>query len=342
MFYIYLASPRWYCAGVDRAIGMLDDIIKMYPEEKNIYVNHEIVHNKFIVSYFERKGVIFSDNLEEIPPSSIMVFSAHGVAPSFVQAAKEKGLRCVDASCPLVIKVHNEAKKFIAEWYKIIYIGKKNHQEAIGVADNDLENIFIVGNKEEADTLDFPAWQKLALLNQTTLSVDDTKELINYICKKYPDIQLPGFSDICYATTNRQEAVKEIIKLADALIIVGSENSSNSQKLKLIGERAWKPSILIDNKNELSDAFLDSAKKAFEVSQKQKIQEREDISESDDEIWSFSEIFSIGISSWASAPDNLVQELIEYLKEKWGVLKKEIVTKEEKMIFPYTIDVPKN
>jgi len=310
MFDIYLASPRGYCAGVDRAIGMLDDIVKSYQNEGPIYVNHEIVHNKFIVSYFERKGVIFSDDLEEIPTGSIMIFSAHGVAPSFVQAATEKWLRCVDASCPLVIKVHNEAKKFISEWYQIIYIGKKKHQEAIGVADNDLENIFVVGNKEEADELHFPAWQKLALLNQTTLSVDDTKELIDYICQKYPDVKLPGFSDICYATTNRQEAVKEIVKLSEALIIIGSENSSNSQKLKLIGERANIPSILIDNKDELPDNFLE---------------------------W----ISSVGISSWASAPDNLVQELIEHLKEKGGVMKEEIITKEEKMIFPYKIDIPK-
>ncbi len=311
MFDIYLASPRGYCAWVDRAIGMLDDIVKAYQDEGPIYVNHEIVHNKFIVNYFERKGVVFSDNLDEVPTGSIIVFSAHGVAPSFVAAAKAKWLRCVDASCPLVIKVHNEAKKFISEGYQIIYIGKKNHQEAIGVADNDLENIFVVGNRQEADGLSFPDWQKLALLNQTTLSVDDTKELIDYICQKYPDIKLPGFSDICYATTNRQEAVKEIVKLSDALIIVGSENSSNSQKLKLIGERASIPSILIDNKDELPNSFLE---------------------------W----ISSIWISSGASAPDNLVQDLLDHLKGKWGVLKEEIITKEEKMIFPYKIDIPKS
>ncbi len=309
MFSIYLASPRWYCAWVERAIGMLDDILKMYPEEKTIYVNHEIVHNKFIVEYFERKWVVFSDNLDEIPTGSIMVFSAHWVAPSFVQKARDKWLRCVDASCPLVIKVHNEAKKFISEGYKIIYIGKKNHQEAIGVADNDLENIYVVGNKQEADALNFWRGQKLALLNQTTLSVDDTKELIEYICKKYPDIQLPGFSDICYATTNRQEAVKEITKLVDGLIIIGSENSSNSQKLKLIWDKLWIPSILIDNKDQLNADFLDGK----------------------DKIW---------ISSGASAPDELVQGLITYLKELWWTLEREIITTEEKMIFPYKIDIP--
>lgn len=304
---IYLASPRGYCAGVDRAIGMLDDVISAYPGE-TIYVNHEIVHNKFIVSYFERKGVIFSDDLDAIPSGSIMVFSAHGVAPSFVKAAKEKWLRTLDASCPLVIKVHNEAKKFIRDGYKIIYIGKKSHQEAIGVADNDLENIFIVGNKKEADELSFDEGQKLALLNQTTLSVDDTKELIEYVQQLYPQVELPGFSDICYATTNRQEAVKELVKEVDTLIIVGSKNSSNSTKLALIGERAAIPNILIDTPSEIPDDFLEGKEK-------------------------------IGISSWASVPDSLVQDVIEFLKLKWAEFEKEIVTKEEKMIFPYKIEL---
>lgn len=303
---IILASPRWYCAWVDRAIGMLDDILEAHWAP--IYVNHEIVHNKFIVNYFERKGVIFSDNLDEIPKGNIMVFSAHWVAPSFVKAARKKWLRTLDASCPLVIKVHNEAKKFIAEGYKIIYIWKKSHQEAIWVADNDLENIFVVGNKKEADALSFETWQKLALLNQTTLSVDDTKELISYVQGLYSQVQLPGFSDICYATTNRQEAVKELVKEVDALVIVWSKNSSNSVKLALIGERKKIPTILIDSPDEIPQDFLG---------------------------W----ISNIGISSGASVPDSLVQDVIKHLEAWWAVFEKEIITKEEKMIFPYKLDL---
>jgi len=287
---------------------MLDDVVEAYKDDGPIYVNHEIVHNKFIVSYFERKWVIFSDDLDEIPTGSIMIFSAHGVAPSFVKAAKDKGLRTLDASCPLVIKVHNEAKKFISEGYKIIYIWKKTHQEAIGVADNDLENIFVVGNKDEADELRFDEWQKLALLNQTTLSVDDTKELIEHVQSLYPDIKLPGFSDICYATTNRQEAVKEIVHDVDALIVVWSKNSSNSTKLALLWERAWIPNILIDSPEEIPETFLDNI----------------------DAIW---------ISSWASVPDNLVQDVVKYLEALGAVFEKEVVTKEEKMIFPYKIEL---
>ena len=305
---IYLASPRWYCAGVDRAIWMLDDVIEAYKDEGTIYVNHEIVHNTFIVKYFERKGVIFSDDLDAIPSGSIMVFSAHGVAPSFVRQAKEKWLRTLDASCPLVIKVHNEAKKFIKEGYKIIYIGKKSHQEAIWVADNDLDNIFIVGNKQEADELKFDAEQKLALLNQTTLSVDDTKELITYVQSLYPQVKLPSFSDICYATTNRQEAVKELVQEVDALIIVGSKNSSNSVKLALLWERANMPTVLIDTPDEIPEGFLDGIKN----------------------IW---------ISSGASVPDSLVQETIRFLESQGAIFAKEIITKEEKMIFPYKINL---
>lgn len=303
---ILLASPRWYCAWVDRAIWMLDDILKVHGSP--IYVNHEIVHNKFIVSYFERKWVVFSDDLENIPAWNIMVFSAHWVAPSFVKKAQGKWLRTLDASCPLVIKVHNEAKKFIADGYKIIYIWKKTHQEAIWVADNDLENIFIVWNKQEADELQFKVWQKLALLNQTTLSVDDTKELIAYVQSKYPDIKLPGFSDICYATTNRQEAVKQLVQEVEVLIIVGSKNSSNSTKLMNIWERHWLPSLLIDTPEEIPDSFLE---------------------------W----VNNIWISSGASVPDSLVQEVIKYLEDKWSKFLKEIVTAEEKMIFPYRLDL---
>ena len=305
-FNILLASPRGYCAWVDRAIGMLDDILDMYGAP--IYVNHEIVHNKFIVNYFERKGVIFSDDLEAIPENSIMVFSDHGVAPSFVKAANDKWLRTIDASCPLVIKVHNEAKKFIRDGYKIIYIWKRNHQEAIWVRDNDLENITVVWNKDEVDELQYDAWQKLAVLNQTTLSVDDTKDVIAYVQEKFPQVELPGFSDICYATTNRQEAVKELVKEVDVLIIVGSKNSSNSTKLALIWERASLPSLLIDTPDEIPEDFLKWVKN----------------------IW---------ISSGASVPDSLVQDVIKHLESIWGKFVKEIITKEEKMIFPYKIEL---
>lgn len=306
MFNIILASPRGYCAGVDRAIGMLDDILKKYGAP--IYVNHEIVHNKFIVDQFEQRGVIFTDNLDDVKSGEIMVFSAHGVAPSFVKAVHDKWIRYIDASCPLVIKVHNEATKFIKEWYKVVYIGKHNHQEAIWVADNDLDNIYIIQNESDLEKLDFSKNQKLALLNQTTLSVDDTKALIQKVQEKYPQIELPSFSDICYATTNRQNAVKEILPEIEKLLIVGSKNSSNSVKLKLLWQKYWKESILIDAPDEIPSKFLEG-------------------------------LTSLGISSWASVSQELVDDVLDYLKDHWGAFEKEVVLTEEKMIFPYKLEL---
>ena len=306
MFNIILASPRWYCAWVDRAIGMLSDILEKYWAP--IYVNHEIVHNKFIVEYFERKWVIFSDDLEKIKPWEIMIFSAHWVAPSYVEKVRAKWIRYIDASCPLVIKVHNEAKKFIADGYEVIYIWKHSHQEAIWVADNNLEKIHIISNSADLEQITFPKSQKLALLNQTTLSVDDTKALIEKVQQKYPNILLPSFSDICYATTNRQNAVKEIIPEIDKLIVVWSKNSSNSVKLRLIWDKNKIHSILIDSPHEIPDDFLD---------------------------W----VQSIWISSWASVSEDLVQDVISHLKALGWVFLKEVKVAEEKMIFPYDLEL---
>lgn len=306
MFNIILASPRWYCAWVDRAIWMLDDILKKYWSP--IYVNHEIVHNKFIVKYFESKWVVFTDDLTNISPWEIMVFSAHGVAPSYVKAVQAKWIKYIDASCPLVIKVHNEARKFIADGYEVIYIWKHDHQEAIWVADNNLEKIHVISNSEDLEILNFPQGQKLALLNQTTLSVDDTKTLIKQVQEKYPKILLPSFSDICYATTNRQNAVKAIIPEIDKLIVVWSKNSSNSVKLRLIWDKNKVHSILIDSPDEIPNDFLSWIKN----------------------IW---------ISSWASVSEDLVKDVIDYLESRWGKFLKEVKVVEEKMIFPYDLEL---
>ena len=306
MFKIILASPRGYCAWVDRAIWMLDDILKKYGAP--IYVNHEIVHNKHIVADFEERWVVFTDDINQVEAWEIMVFSAHGVAPSFVEKVKAKWIRYIDASCPLVIKVHNEAKKFIKDGYKVIYIGKHEHQEAIWVADNDLANIFVIANETDLANIDFPADQKLALLNQTTLSVDDTKDLIAKVQLKFPQVELPWFSDICYATTNRQNAVKEILPLIDKLIIVGSKNSSNSVKLKLLWQKNNKESILIDSADEIPSQFLENVK-------------------------------NLGISSGASVSEDIVAEVVKSLENQWGVFEKEVVLIEEKMVFPYKLNL---
>ena len=297
---IYLASPRWYCAGVTRAIEILNTAIKKFWTP--IYVNHEIIHNKFVIDYFIKKGVIFEDNLECIPSNSILIFSAHGVWPKFIDKVKKRKIQFIDASCPLVIKVHNEAKNFLQKWYEIIYIWKNNHQEAIWIKEEASEKIHIISKKKDLESLKLIDTEKLALLNQTTLSVDDTKDLTNFIKEKYPNIVIPKSSDICYATTNRQNVVKKICQNINLLIIVGSKNSSNSNKLKEVGEKSKIKSILIDDYKELDESLL------FD--------------------W-----IKIWISSGTSVPDKLVQWLIEFLKKRWGIVKEEFLENDEKIKF---------
>ena len=254
---IYLASPRWFCAWVHRAINILNGALEKYGAP--LFVNHEIIHNKIIVNFYKKKWVIFEENLEKIPTWSIMIFSAHWVSPEYVKKVKEKWLKYIDASCPLVLKVHNEAKDYLSKWYKIIYIWQKKHQEALWVLWEWKNHIFIVENKTDVNKLlDTLKNEKLALLTQTTLSLSDKQELENYIFSKFKNIEKPKASDICFATTNRQNAVWEMLKnnSIDWLIIVGSKNSSNSNKLKNIWDKIWIKSVLIDKYEDLDSNFL--------------------------------------------------------------------------------------
>lgn len=306
MFQIYTAYPRWFCAGVDRAINLLKEVIEVYGTP--VYVNHEIIHNKFIVNWFTKKWVIFEENVEKIPSWSLVVVSAHGVGPSYFQSLKKNGLRYIDATCPLVTKVHLESLQFIKKGYHIIYIWKKDHQEAQWVYDEDKNHITIVSNKDDVDTLDFSSEFSLALLTQTTLSLDETSELTQYIQQKYPDIVLPAASDICYATTNRQNAVKKLSEVVDMVFVIGSKNSSNSTKLKLTAEKLWKKAYLIDDASEIQKDWL---------------------------VW----IDTIGVTSWASGPEELVQWVVEWLTQNGWVFKEELKVIEENMNFPYNITV---
>ena len=310
---IYLAELRWYCAGVHRAIEILNKTIEQFPTP--IYVNHEIIHNKFIINYYEKKWIIFGEKLENIPKNSLMVFSAHWVGPEYIKKVKEKNIKYIDASCPLVVKVHNEAKTFLEKWYEIIYIWKKGHQEAEWVKEEDKNKIHIIWNIKDLEEINIEKNKKLALLTQTTLSIDDTKILIEAVKNKFPEIVLPKIKDICFATTNRQEAVKKICKnKLDLLIIVGSQNSSNSNKLKQIWEKLNIKSILIDSYKEIDITVLE---KIF------------------NEKWKI----NIWISSWASAPDKLVKEVIEYFKRIWDTQIEIIKTVEEKMVFPSNLEL---
>lgn len=308
MFQIYTAFPRWFCAGVDRAISLLKEVIDVYGTP--VYVNHEIIHNKFIVDFFVQKWVVFEEDVTKIPEWSLVVVSAHGVGPSYFQSLRERNLRYIDATCPLVTKVHLEALQFIKKGYKIIYIGKKDHQEAEWVHDEDKQNIRIVSSKQDIDNLGFSQENSLALLTQTTLSVDDTRELIEYIQQKFPQIVLPASSDICYATTNRQNAVKKLAEMVDVVYVIGSKNSSNSSKLKLTAEKLGKKAFLIDDIDEIDLKDLENASR----------------------VW---------VASGASGPEELVQKVVTYLLENGWVFQEELRVVEENMQFPYNLTIKK-
>lgn len=310
---IYLAELRWYCAGVNRAIQILDNAIKQFPSP--IYVNHEIIHNKFIINYYEKKWVIFWENLDKIPKNSILIMSAHWVWPEYIKKVKEKNISYIDASCPLVVKVHNEAKQYIEQWYEIIYIWKKWHQEAEWVKEEDKNKIHIIWQILDLWKIEIKDSNKLALLTQTTLSINDTKVLISKIKNKFPQIILPKAKDICYATTNRQEAVNKICeKNLDLLIIVGSKNSSNSNKLREIWEKLNIKSILIDSYKEIDINIL------------QNIYNKKLSTEGFNPL-------NIWISSWASAPELLVKETLDFLKNLWNTKIEIVKTVEENMNF---------
>ena len=301
---IYLASPRGFCAGVKRAIEIVEKSIDKYGSP--VYVRHEIVHNKQVVEDLKKRGAIFVEELSEIKDSSRpVIFSAHGVPKSVPIDAKNKKLNFVDATCPLVSKVHRESEQLHKNGYDIILIGHNHHPEVIGTM-GQLPNgsIKLVETINDAKTLDTSEFKKpLAYITQTTLSVDDTKNIINILKSKFPNIKGPVKEDICYATTNRQKAVKEIAKNCDLFFIIGSRNSSNSVRLVEVAKNAGcKKSILMHHGKQLP---LEDIKKSK----------------------------AIGISSGASAPEELVQNLINELKLNFNVSIEEIKVAEEKVIF---------
>jgi len=314
---ILLAAPRGYCAWVHRAINIVEQAIVSYWTP--LYVNHEIIHNKFIIEHFKYKWVIFWKDPEEISQGGIIVFSAHWVWPEFIKRVRNSKLQFIDASCPLVIKVHNEAKKFLESGYDIIYVWKKWHQEADGILEEAADRIHIVSKIDDVEKI-LVYWEskKYALLTQTTLSVQETQELIKKIQILIPNIILPVKEDICYATTNRQMAVTEIAKKSNMLIIVGSKNSSNSTKLKKIGDTHGIKTLQIDSYTELIEQVW--------VSFLNKIEEG---------------ICTIWISWWASAPEHLIQEVVDYCKTLWDVEIEEVKVAQEKMIFPFNIELQK-
>lgn len=298
-FKIYLAKPRGFCAGVERAIRILELSLEKFGAP--IYVRHAIVHNERVVSEFEKKGVIFVEDIEEIPEGSIVVFSAHGVSPEIKEKAKRRNLKVIDATCPLVEKVHIEAKNYADKGYTIFLIGHKNHVETRGTVGEAPNKIIIIENENDLKNLEGKNFEKIAILTQTTLSVDDSREIIEKIKERFKNVEKPRIDDICYATQNRQDAVKKIAPFVDIFLIVGSKESSNSNRLKEIAERYGAKAFLINNRDEIPENIND--------------------------------VKAVGVTSGASTPENIVNEIIERLQELGANEIIEIEGTEEKIRF---------
>ncbi len=297
---VLLASPRGYCAGVERAVDTVEEALAKYGPP--IYVRKEIVHNRHVVESLEAKGVTFVEENEEVPEGSIVVFSAHGVAPQVYEEAKQRNLMAIDATCPLVTKVHNEAKRYAREDYQILLIGHEGHEEVVGTSGEAPDHITIVDNPEHAKEVEIREG-KVAWLSQTTLSVDETMETVEVLRDRYPNLIDPPSDDICYATQNRQQVVKQIAPDCDLLIVVGSLNSSNSVRLAEVGEQAGADqAVRVDNAGELDESILE-------------------------------DVATVGVTSGASVPDVLVQEVLEWLAERHFADVEEVETTRETLTF---------
>jgi 4-hydroxy-3-methylbut-2-enyl diphosphate reductase len=298
---VLLAAPRGYCAGVDRAVVAVEKALEVHGAP--IYVRKQIVHNKHVVETLEAKGVIFVEEIAEVPEGSIVVFSAHGVSPQVHQQAAERSLKTIDATCPLVTKVHNEAKRFAKEDYQIVFIGHEGHEEVEGTMGEAPEHMLLVENPAEVENLQLDPNKKVAWLSQTTLSVDETLETVYALKQKLPELIDPPSDDICYATQNRQAAVKAIAAQCDVLITVGSSNSSNSVRLVEVGlEAGAKKSFRVDGAQELNEAWFDGA----EV---------------------------VGLTSGASVPEILVSEVLDWLQQRGFADVEEVKTTSESVTF---------
>lgn len=290
---ILLSNPRGFCAGVHMAIDVVDQVLDLYPG-KPIHVYHEIVHNKHVVNRFRERGVKFVEEIDEVPEGSIIVFSAHGISPAVKREAKARNLTMVDATCPLVTKVHNEAIRYARQGYDILLVGHADHQEVVGTRGEAPESIQVVEHPEDIPHLKIRDESKIAYLTQTTLSTDDAAIIIDALKKAFPKIKDPPSSDICYATTNRQVAVRQIAPECDLVLVVGSKNSSNSVRLTEISRNAGCPAFLLDDVSELKDEWFDGLDSAAHEA-------------------------TVLVTAGASAPEDLVAELCRTLIARYGV-----------------------
>jgi 4-hydroxy-3-methylbut-2-enyl diphosphate reductase len=298
---IVLASPRGFCAGVNMAVESLSLALKHFGPP--VYVYHEIVHNQYVVNSFKGQGAVFANDLLEIPEGATVLFSAHGVSPEIRRLARERGLTAIDATCPLVTKVHLEAIKFARDHYTIVLIGHEGHDEVVGTMGEAPEAIVLVEDCDEVDRLSYAPGTKLAYLTQTTLSVDDANRIIDRLKARFPWIEGPNKGDICYATQNRQEAVRMLCQQSDIVIVLGSQNSSNSQRLRELGVEYGKPSYLVDGPNDLRPEWFRKDQTVF-------------------------------VTAGASAPESVVQSTIQWLKDRYDAELREDIVRLEEVHFP--------
>ncbi len=278
---LILATPRGFCAGVDRAIDVVKIALELYDEQ--VYVRKEIVHNRHVVDELRQNGVIFVDDLDEVPDGALVIFSAHGVSPDVRAQAAAKQLKVIDATCPLVTKVHNEAIKFARDGHSIILVGHKGHDEVIGTTGEAPDAITVIGSAEQLEELNVPDPMKVAVITQTTLSLDDTTGIIEALKRKFPALAFPSKEDICYATQNRQTALKELASRVDLILALGSQNSSNSKRLIEVAKGMGIRAHLIDDVSEINPEWLEGTR-------------------------------IIGVTAGASAPEYLVQGVIQYFQ----------------------------
>ena len=297
---IVLAGPHGFCAGVDRAIDIVELALQVCPPP--VYVRREIVHNRHVVEALRAKGAHFVDELDEVPDDATVIFSAHGISPAVRAEAQRRRLRVIDATCPLVTKVHLEAVRYAREGYSIILVGHADHDEVVGTMGEAPDRMFLIAHPEDVDRLDVPDPDKVAYLTQTTLSVDDTRDCIEALRRRFPKIVGPAKDDICYATQNRQAAVKTVASEVDVLLVIGAANSSNANRLVEVSTVMGTPSYLINDKNDIRPEWLEEAGR-------------------------------VGVTAGASTPEHLVTEVVEELRRKHGSNVQEVHVVEEDVRF---------
>lgn len=297
---IYLANPRGFCAGVDRAIDIVELSLKTYGAP--IYVRHEIVHSRHVVNSLRDKGAVFVEELNEVPDGAIVIFSAHGVAKEVWAESTRRNLKVIDATCPLVIKVHNEVNRDYTQGYELILIGHAGHPEVIGTLGQIPDKFHLVSSVKDVEALQVENHLHLSYVTQTTLSVDECRDIVEALNRRFPGIKGPHQEDICYATQNRQNAVKELSGLVDVILVIGSPNSSNSNRLRELAERCGIPSYLIDSSADINPDWVKNAR-------------------------------AVGISAGASAPEVLVADVVEYLKRFGASEVEELTVIEEDVEF---------